>query len=77
MHTTLVSPVSLDTASPIAETTSYTLPIWPLQATQTPHAHLTWTEWCARRATPEAAAEHIAAVEQIVRAARELVDAAV
>jgi hypothetical protein len=72
MQTTLASP---NTAA-IAETTSYTLPIWPLPATQIPNAHLTWTEWCARQAAIEAAA-HITAAEQIVRTARESIGAGV
>jgi hypothetical protein len=75
MHTNLVSADPASAA--IAETTPYTLPIWPLPATQMPNAHLTWTEWCARRATREAAAEHIAAAEEIMRSAREPVGAAV
>lgn len=75
MSTTLVSAHAAPEM--IAQTAPYTLPIWPLPATQMPNAHLTWTEWCMRRATSEAAAEHIAAAEQIVRAAREPVGAVV
>jgi len=75
MHTTRISP---DTASAaIAQATPYILPAWPLPATQMPNAHLTWAEWCARQAATEAAAEHIAAAEQIVRMAREPIGAGV
>jgi hypothetical protein len=74
MQTALVSPNTA--AAALAETTPYTLPVWPLPATQLPNFYLTWTAWCARLAATEAAAEHIAAAEQIVRAAREPVGAA-
>lgn len=75
MHATLVSPNTALAA--IAEATPCTLPVWPLPATQMPNAHLTWTEWCARLAATEAAAEHITAAEQIVRTAREPIGAGV
>jgi hypothetical protein len=75
MYTTLISTDTASTAN--AETTPYTLPVWPLPATLMPNAHLTWTEWCARLATSVVAAEHIAAAEQIVRTAREPIGAAV